>query len=124
MELDLSAFHSAIQPYSSVVAGGMFGAAWSFFADAVAYNGAIEHRHFSILFVLPGLVATLALLVMNSIPRSDIGESADEETQSRSKCVLLVSYLLAVGAVVGSVAVLISGRQKSQDVWLETVSVL
>lgn len=46
------------------------------------------------------------------------------QQQFRGRCVLLIAYLLALGAIAGSVAILVTARQKHRDVWLETSSVV
>lgn len=62
----------------------------------------------------PGIVATIALVLINALPRQDLAElseSMEEGAETRGRLWLLASFLLAFGAVGGSVTVLVHSAQ-------------
>ena len=105
--------------------------------DAFVHSAAVDHKHIPITYHIPGWVATLALVVMNITSRQELAEPEEMYVddnftvgfhvchckkftaesccaanhcglQSRAKILLFISYLMAFGAVAGSVAVLIT----------------
>ena len=57
----LETSYDAFKPYSAFAGGLVFGSGWWIFGDALAYRLAITHLPFSLLFLLPGLVATVGV---------------------------------------------------------------
>ena len=57
----LETSYDAFKPYSAFAGGLVFGSGWWIFGDALAYRLAITHLPFSLLFLLPGLVATVCV---------------------------------------------------------------
>ena len=106
--------------------------------DAFVHSATVDHKHIPITYHIPGWVATLALVVMNITSRRELAEPeelyVDENfavscttrvncsslvcicakffelhvLQARAKIILFISYLMAFGAVAGSIAVLIT----------------
>jgi hypothetical protein len=74
------------QPLSMMVAGALFGAGWWVWGDAVVVN-AVNGTQFLPLSLAPGLVATLAVIVMQCVPRSDLSEYDDDAMLVRCACV-------------------------------------
>ncbi|KAK9848556.1 hypothetical protein WJX84_001365 [Apatococcus fuscideae] len=91
--------------YGPGLSGALFGAGWWFWVDACAASGV------NIPFVqyLPGVVATLALIMINCIRRDELQEydAFDEGVFFRSRFWLLMSYIVSIAAIGGSVAVLL-----------------
>jgi hypothetical protein len=58
-------WETKVQPRGPVISGAVFGAGWWFFVDAVvAASG-----HVGLPYYIPGIVATLALILINSVRR-------------------------------------------------------
>ncbi len=76
--LDLA--YDVFKPYSAFAGGIIFGSGWWIFGDALAYRLAVLHLPFNPLWLLPGLVATIACIVMNTVSRDDVssGTYGDE----------------------------------------------
>ena len=66
----LETSYDAFKPYSAFAGGLVFGSGWWIFGDALAYRLAITHLPFSLLFLLPGLVATVG--VWQNTPQSPL----------------------------------------------------
>eukprot|EP00195_Chlamydomonas_chlamydogama_P004764 CAMPEP_0202897068 /NCGR_PEP_ID=MMETSP1392-20130828/5925_1 /ASSEMBLY_ACC=CAM_ASM_000868 /TAXON_ID=225041 /ORGANISM="Chlamydomonas chlamydogama, Strain SAG 11-48b" /LENGTH=120 /DNA_ID=CAMNT_0049582621 /DNA_START=85 /DNA_END=444 /DNA_ORIENTATION=- len=112
--------YSFLKPYSAFLGGLVYGAGWWLLGDAVTYAMAILHSNFNILWLIPGLVATVAIIVMNTTSKEDVVDSyGDDAAMCRSRVVLMLSYLLSLCAIVGSVALLLSEKQKEEqgDLW-------
>ncbi|KAL4854493.1 Transmembrane protein 50 [Chlorella vulgaris] len=87
------------------IAGALFGAGWWCWVDAVATSS--SHIPFS--QYLPGLIATFALVMINSVRRDELlsYDPYDEGTFCRSRFWLLVAYAVSLGAIGGSVLVML-----------------
>uniref|UniRef100_A0A7R9VEK8 Transmembrane protein 50A n=1 Tax=Chlamydomonas euryale TaxID=1486919 RepID=A0A7R9VEK8_9CHLO len=109
--------HEAMQPYSAFAGGAIFGAGWWIFGDALVYHAAVLGLPFSVAWLVPGVLATLAIVVMNSVSHEDVsGEGyGDDSTTCRSRVVLMLSYFLSMGAVAAAVALLVAEKHKSGD---------
>ena len=122
--------------------------------DAFVHSAAVDHKHIPITYHIPGWVATLALIVMNTTSRQELAEPEEMYVddnftvgfhfccytqkwllckgcaanhyglQSRAKVLLFISYLMAFGAVAGSVAVLITCVQHHALVDIGVVSIV
>ncbi|KAK9799800.1 hypothetical protein WJX73_010831 [Symbiochloris irregularis] len=102
----LELWNSKAAAYGPVLSGALFGGGWWFWVDAVTCS----QNKVSFLQYLPGIVATLALVMINSIRREELDDpydAFDEGVFCRSRFWLLVSYMVSTGAVVGSILVLL-----------------
>jgi len=90
--------------YGPIFSGALFGAGWWFWVDAVVCN--TQKVPFD--QYIPGIVATLALLMINCIRRDDLQDydPFDDGGFCRSRFWLFLSYLVSFAAVIGSVWVL------------------
>lgn len=86
-------------------AGAFFGAGWWFFVDSVA----VSSSHIPFSQYLPGIIATLALIMINSVRRDELlsYDTYDEGMYCRSRIWLLMAYALSLGAIAGSVLVML-----------------
>lgn len=113
-EIDWEWWHEGARKWSPVIAGALFGAAWWVWADAIAYEHMYGSGRPPFKYNWPGIIATLALILINVVSRDDLSEistSGDPGDDARARIWLLFSFLVALGAVVGSVAVLLSTSQ-------------
>ena len=59
-------------------AGAFFGAAWWVLADAVVYSKAILGANVPWTYFIPGVAATLALILMNLVSREELHEISED----------------------------------------------
>ncbi|KAI7842783.1 hypothetical protein COHA_003529 [Chlorella ohadii] len=126
-EVDYDWWLGQLQSWGPVVAGALFGAGWWCWADALVYQKAVVGSPYPFSYNWPGIVATLALVMINLLPRRDLaeaGDSLEEGGEFRARLWLFVSFLIAAGAVAGSVAVLIAAQQQKELAGLGVGSVL
>ncbi|CAG9464612.1 unnamed protein product [Pedinophyceae sp. YPF-701] len=98
-----------VPEYGPMIAGGLFGAGWWFWVDAVcSVDSKIPFPQW-----LPGFAATIAIVMINMMSRDEY--EYDEGTECRAKSWLFISYIVSFGAVVSSVVVLIEGYAKNPD---------
>eukprot|EP00879_Flechtneria_rotunda_P003907 GHRR01004147.1.p1 GENE.GHRR01004147.1~~GHRR01004147.1.p1 ORF type:complete len:170 (+),score=25.44 GHRR01004147.1:115-624(+) len=99
--------------YGPIASGALFGAGWWFWVDAVVCT---QHK---IPFdqYIPGIVATLALVMINCIRRDDLQDydPFDDGGFCRSRFWLFLSYIVSFSAVVGSVWVLMQHYAMNPD---------
>ncbi|PSC67007.1 Transmembrane 50A [Micractinium conductrix] len=80
---------------------------WEFWNKALAAWGP------AVAGALFGAVATVAMIMINLLPRRDLMDEGREEGEEfRARLWLFISFLIALGAVAGSVAVLVSASQQ------------
>mmetsp|Transcript_34595 Transcript_34595/g.61705 ORF Transcript_34595/g.61705 Transcript_34595/m.61705 type:complete len:172 (-) Transcript_34595:553-1068(-) len=97
--------------YGPGVAGALFGAGWWFFVDAIVYSSAVHGSKPPGILCLPGIIASLALVMINCIRRDQISggyDSFDEGSLCRSKFWLFLSYVVSFSSVVFAVWLLIA----------------
>ncbi|KAL6760463.1 hypothetical protein V8C86DRAFT_2552659 [Haematococcus lacustris] len=96
------------KPAAMYTSGLLFGVGWWVWGDSIAV-AAVHGAAFDPLHLIPGLVATLAVLVMSCSPRSELNDSVygDDASVCRTRLTLLVSYIFAVVAIVASVVLLL-----------------
>lgn len=85
-DLDWEWFGSVARKWGPVLAGGLFGAAWWIWADALVYERVAHSASPPFKYNWPGILSTLALILINVISRDDmldISESGDTETEVR-----------------------------------------
>ncbi|KAG7670689.1 hypothetical protein Ndes2526B_g00476 [Nannochloris sp. 'desiccata'] len=116
-DIDWDWWQENTRKWSPVVAGALFGAAWWSWADAIVFEHVSGAGSPPFKYCLPGIVATLALLLINLVSRDDLAEvssTGDPGDNTRARAWLLFSFLLAISSVGGSIAVLISTSQAQQ----------
>eukprot|EP00882_Tetradesmus_deserticola_P003957 GHRQ01004183.1.p1 GENE.GHRQ01004183.1~~GHRQ01004183.1.p1 ORF type:complete len:172 (+),score=21.30 GHRQ01004183.1:184-699(+) len=100
--------------YGPIASGALFGAGWWFWVDAVVCT---SHK---IPFdqYIPGIVATVALVMINCIRRDDLQDydPFDDGGFCRSRFWLFLSYVVSFGSVVGAVWVLMQHYAMNSDV--------
>ncbi|GMH44975.1 hypothetical protein BSKO_12932 [Bryopsis sp. KO-2023] len=105
--------------YGPVMSGMLFGCGWWMWMDAVLVNG--KDHHIPAVQFFPGIIATLAVIVMSCISREDVREydPFDDDAMCRSRFWLLISYILSLGAVVGGVWMLVQdyATKDGVDIW-------
>lgn len=104
-----------------MAAGALFGAGWWCFVDAIVLSKAILGEKVPFVYWVPGFVATIALVLMNLVPRESLnsdGLSDDEDYNTKSRCWLFLSYLVAFGSVGGAGAVFVKAVTKQDHVGL------
>jgi hypothetical protein len=60
-----------IRPYGMLLAGGLFGAGWWAWCDVLLRSSLVLHTKVSPLYCIPGIVATVAVILMAVISRED-----------------------------------------------------
>lgn len=91
--------------YGPILSGALFGAGWWFWVDAVLCNShTVPFDQY-----IPGIIATLALIMINCIRRDSLqGQDAfDDESFCRIRLWLFLSYVVSFGSIVASVWVMI-----------------
>uniref|UniRef100_A0A7S3R718 Transmembrane protein 50A n=1 Tax=Dunaliella tertiolecta TaxID=3047 RepID=A0A7S3R718_DUNTE len=110
----LSGLGSLARNHGTLLAGALFSAGWWFWADACMLS---PHK---VPFdqYIPGLMATLALLMINVIRKQDLdeGDPFDDAGVCRPRLWLFLSYLVSFGSVVGSVWVLVEHYEQNPDI--------
>jgi hypothetical protein len=89
-----------------MMAGAVFGLGWWAWADALV----TASQNIPFAQWLPGLVASLALVLVNSVRWDEINAVdpwGDDGTYCRSRVWMLVAYAACFGAVAGAVVVMI-----------------
>lgn len=64
--------------------GALFGAAWWVLVDAITYSQGVLHKGFPWTYVLPGCVATLALISMNLVSREELSQISEDSYEEGS----------------------------------------
>ncbi|KAF6248358.1 hypothetical protein COO60DRAFT_1582182 [Scenedesmus sp. NREL 46B-D3] len=110
-----------IRPYGMLLAGGVFGAGWWAWCDVLLRSCLVLHTKVSPLYCIPGIVATIAVILMATISREDtdsyIGFGDDGE-QCRTKCGLFIAYVAAFGSIAGAVVILLLLKQQGGDLMI------
>jgi hypothetical protein len=60
-----------IRPYGMLLAGGLFGAGWWAWCDVLLRSSLVLHTKVSPLYCIPGIVATVAVILMAVISKED-----------------------------------------------------
>ncbi|MEW5302747.1 MAG: hypothetical protein WDW36_005497 [Sanguina aurantia] len=91
--------------YGPAGAGALFGAGWWFWADAITTSPSTV----PFLEYLPGIIATLALIMINCIRRDDLAavDPFDDPSYCRSRFWLFLSYIVSFSAVVAAVWIML-----------------
>ncbi|KAG7670609.1 hypothetical protein NADE_002230 [Nannochloris sp. 'desiccata'] len=95
--------------YGTGIAGAAFGLGWFFFIDAIVTAPADTKIGFT--KYLPGLAATVALILINSVRLDEISSVDpwnDEGVYCRSRTWLLVAYLVCAAAIGGATVTMLT----------------
>jgi len=104
---------------ASLVSGILFGIAWWLLGDAAGYASYTDDpQQVSGVFVLPGIGASIALLLLNVFSWGDLqGNSLDGEANSRkAKCCLFSSVIFMFASLVGAMWILIGIYSKKDHI--------
>eukprot|EP00879_Flechtneria_rotunda_P003573 GHRR01003807.1.p1 GENE.GHRR01003807.1~~GHRR01003807.1.p1 ORF type:complete len:150 (+),score=26.83 GHRR01003807.1:264-713(+) len=106
-----------LQPYGMLAAGALFGAGWWCWCDVILRSTLVMHQQVSAAYYIPGIVATIAVLLMACIRRddSDYISYDDDGQECRAKCGLFVAYVAAFGSIASAVVILLLIRQQGGD---------
>jgi hypothetical protein len=118
MDSDANALWEKIRPVGMFLSGGLFGLGWFVAADALCRAALVLHAPVSPTYALPGVFASLALLLIVAVRRADLssggdGGMYDDGAGARARCALFLGYALSFGAVSSSVVALVMARQGS-----------
>ncbi|GLC37889.1 hypothetical protein PLESTB_001505800 [Pleodorina starrii] len=99
--------------WGPIASGALFGAGWWFWVDAVC----ISHHKVPFDQYLPGIIATLALIMINCIRRDDMVEydPFDDATYCRSRLWLFLSYIVSFASIVAAVWVMLAHYARNPD---------
>ncbi|KXZ55178.1 hypothetical protein GPECTOR_3g324 [Gonium pectorale] len=99
--------------WGPIASGALFGAGWWFWVDAVC----ISNHKVPFDQYIPGIIATLALIMINCIRRDDLVEidPFDDATFCRSRLWLFASYVVSFASIVAAVWVMIAHYGKQRD---------
>ncbi|KXZ41095.1 hypothetical protein GPECTOR_805g32 [Gonium pectorale] len=123
--VDWDAVYTAVRPHATFAAGVLFGVAWWVWGDALAHSVAVGGASFSPLSLIPGLVATVAVGLMNCVGRGEVtGEYVDDAEATRARLLLFLSYLVSLGAIGGAITLLVQAAQAGKDMWVGASGVL
>lgn len=122
----LDACWQSLKPAGMFLSGGLFGLGWFCAADALCRAAFVLHTPVPPTYALPGVVATLALLLVAAVRRSDVSPgNYDEGAAARSRCALFLGYFLSFGAVSGAVVALALAKQREEpDLWAPAAIVI
>ncbi|CAI9754341.1 unnamed protein product [Fraxinus pennsylvanica] len=98
--MDLGEFWAIFGPG---FAGAVFGAGWWFWVDAVVCSSV----KVSFLHYLPGIFASLAALMFNTVNKEDLDDSPYGESEWRVKLWLFIAYVVSFVSLAASVGLLI-----------------
>jgi hypothetical protein len=112
----LDACWEGVKPAGMFLSGALFGLGWFAAADALCRAAFVLHKSVPATYCLPGVVASLALLLVAAVRRSDVSPgNYDEGAAARSRCALFLGYALSFGAVSGGVVALALAKQRGED---------
>jgi hypothetical protein len=100
-------FEEQAKSHGPIISGALFGAGWWFWADAC--TSAAQTVPF--VQYLPGITATIALIMINCIRREELEtyDAFDEGVFCRSRSWLFISYVVSFASVIAAVWVLLQG---------------
>lgn len=100
------ALEDIVQKYGAGVSGAIYGAGWWVWLDAIA---TATHKISGIQWI-PGVIATLALLMINSVRRESLRayDPFDDGSDCRMRFWLFISYIVSFASVVGAVWILVA----------------
>lgn len=100
-----------LRRHGATFSGAFFGAGWWCWADACTSGGGATKVSFFPDF-LPGIVATIALVMINAVRREELSssEAFEEEVFCRARAWLFMSYVVAFASVIGATMILLAGK--------------
>lgn len=60
-----------VKPYGMLTAGALFGAGWWAWCDVILRSSLVQHTTVPALYYIPGVVATVAVILMSLISRDN-----------------------------------------------------
>mmetsp|Transcript_13159 Transcript_13159/g.25116 ORF Transcript_13159/g.25116 Transcript_13159/m.25116 type:complete len:151 (-) Transcript_13159:193-645(-) len=117
----MSFLEESLQKWGAGLSGGIFGAGWWVWLDAIATSSTkVPGDRW-----VPGIIATVALLMINSVRRENLRayDPFDDGSDCRMRFWLFISYVVSFSSLVAAVWVLIQhyasnpGVTTSQDMW-------
>lgn len=120
-DLDWRELSTKLRRWAPVAAGALFGAGWWCFIDAIVFSKAILNEKVPFVFWVPGVIATIAMVMINLVSREQLNSddsSSDEDSDTKQRCWLFVSYLVAFGSVGGAGAVFVKAVTNHDHVGL------
>lgn len=95
------------------------------YADAAVYS-ASKQSPFALRYALPGLVATLGVVLLGLAGRTEDDSLAyydDDGAGCRGRCALFVAYVISFGSIFGAATMLLVDRQRGAgDLWAATAA--
>lgn len=122
----LERLHDWFKGVAVFTAGILFGAGWWIWGDAITVAVA-SGAPFPPLSLAPGLIATLAILVMNCVPRSEVSSDnvyGDDATLCRNRLTLFIAYTFSVAAVATAVGLLLNLKAQQADLYLGAAGIV
>lgn len=121
-----------VKPLGMFLSGAIFGLGWFCAADALCRSAFVLHESVSPTLALPGVAASLALLIITAVRRSDVAGGASgyfdgdaDGVAARARCALFLGYALSFGAVSAAVVGLCVAKQRdAPDLWMQAAVVL
>lgn len=118
-----------VKPLGMFFSGALFGLGWFCAADALCRSAFVLKTPVPATYILPGVIASLALLIVAAVRRSDVSADSfsygDEGASARARCALFLGYALSFGAVSGAVVALCLAKQRGDaDFWMPSAVVL
>lgn len=120
--IDWAGLSTRSRQWAPLGAGALFGGGWWCFIDAVVYSKVILAEKVPIVYWVPGVVATISLVLMNLVSRDHLdhaqGMSDHDDYDTKARCWLFMSYLVAFGSVGGAGAVFVKAVTNHNHVGL------
>ena len=108
-----------LNEYGTGVAGALFGAGWWVWIDAVT----CAYRKIPFAHHLPGIIMTLSIILINCVGKGELSNTFGNQSQ-RAKLWLLVSYVISMAALIGSLWSLAQNYAPTPHAWPGVAGVL
>ena len=105
--------------YGTGVAGALFGAGWWVWIDAVT----CAYRKIPFAHHLPGIIMTLSIILINCVGKHELSNTFGNSA-SRAKLWMLVSYVISMAALIGSLWSLAQNYAPTPHAWPGVAGVL
>lgn len=120
--IDWVGLSTRCRQWAPLGSGALFGGGWWCFIDAVVYSKAILGEKVPIVYWVPGVVATISLVLMNLVSRDRLNHAQEmsdhDDYDTKARCWLFMSYLVAFGSVGGAGAVFVKAVTNHNHVGL------
>ena len=108
-----------LNEYGTGVSGALFGAGWWVWIDAVT----CAYRKIPFAHHLPGIIMTLSIVLINCVGKGELSNTFGNQS-SRAKLWLLVSYVISMAALIGSLWSLAQKYAPTPHAWGGVAGVL